>query len=354
MVGWRAEVVRVWPMVPAVDGPTPLVARSGSSFDGWSRVVPTRPSCGPFTTRWRRGRLLGFSPSPPSRPAIPPWWLTDMTTHQLHPEARELERDGSRLTYWLQGPEDGPLIALTHGVSLDRHAFSGQVRVLVEAGYRVLTWDIRGHGRSQPMGPDISLAQIADDLIAILDDVPADRAVIAGQSLGGMVAQDLLDRYPDRVAAMVVIGAPALGDRPGRVMRVLQRLRVHMIRAWPDRLLRWVFTVMVTKDPEVRAYIAHATGQLDKRGFVAVSFAAMDGYLREERACSHEVPVLLVHGEQEERSVLESMHRWAARRPAVRHAVVAGGHLVNQENPEAFNQALLAFLAEHVPSGPLR
>jgi len=282
------------------------------------------------------------------------WGSTDMTMHQLHPEARELERDGSRLTYWLQGPEDGPLIALTHGVSLDRHAFSGQVPVLVEAGYRVLTWDIRGHGRSQPMGPHISLAQIADDLVAILDDVPADRAVIAGQSLGGMVAQDLLDRYPDRVAAMVVIGAPALGDRPGRVMRVLQRLRVHMIRAWPDRLLRWVFTVMVTKDPEVRAYIAHATEQLDKRGFVAVSFAAMDGYLREERACSHEVPVLLVHGEQEERSVLESMHRWAARRPAVRHEVVAGGHLVNQENPEAFNQALLSFLAEHVPSGPRR
>ncbi len=272
-----------------------------------------------------------------------------MTEHPPTTVSRQLERDGSRLSYQLHGPDDGPLITLTHGVSLDRHTFDGQVPALVDAGYRVLTWDIRGHGHSQPMGTGISLTQVADDLVAILDDVPVERAIIAGQSFGGMVIQDLLDRYPERVTAMVVIGAPALGDRPGPVMRVLQRLRVHMIKAWPDRLLRWVFATMVTRDPQVRAYVTHATNQLDKGAFVAVSFAAMGGYLREERAHSHRAPVLLVHGKQEERPVLRSMHRWAARGSAIRHAVVDGGHLVNQENPAGFNDTLLTFLAEHAP-----
>ncbi len=267
------------------------------------------------------------------------------------PEPVELERDGSRLSFWLHGPADGPLVALTHGMSLDRRTFDGQVSALVEAGYRALTWDIRGHGQSQPMGSGLSMGQVADDLIAVLDAVPTDRAVIVGQSFGGMVLQDLLDRYPNRVAAMVVIGAPALGDRPGPVMRVLQRLRIHMIKAWPDRLLRRAFAAMVTKDPEVRADVTRATQQLDKRGFVAVSAAAMDGHLREQPAATHGVPVLLVHGEQEEGAVLRAMQRWAERDPTIRREVLHGGHLVNQENPEGVNEVLLAFLGEHVPAG---
>ncbi|TVR36168.1 MAG: alpha/beta hydrolase [Nitriliruptor sp.] len=271
-----------------------------------------------------------------------------MTDHLTQLASHELERAGCRLTYWLHGPDEAPLVALTHGVSLDRHTFDQQVPALVDAGYRVLTWDIRGHGRSQPIGTGISIEQVADDLIAILDDVPAERAVIVGQSFGGMVIQDLLDRHPDRVAAMVVIGAPALGDRPGPVMRVLQRARVYMIKAWPDRLLRWVFTVMVTKDPEVRAYIAQATQQLDKRAFVAVSFAAMDGYLCGQTASRHGTPALLVHGDREERSVLRAMQRWAEQDPTIRREVAEGGHLINQENAGACNQVLRSFLANHV------
>ncbi len=274
-----------------------------------------------------------------------------MTDLQTELTSRELDRDGTRLVYWLYGAADGPLVTLTHGVSLDRHTFDEQVPALVDAGYRVLTWDIRGHGRSQPIGAGISMSEVADDLVAILDDVPADCAVVVGQSFGGMVIQDVLDRYPERVAAVVVIGAPALGDRPGPVMRVLQRLRVHMIKAWPDRFLRWVFAALVTRDPEVRAYVSAATRQLDKRSFVAVSFAAMDGYLREEHASTHGVPVLLLHGEREERAVLRAMQRWGERDPSIQREVLAGGHLVNQENAEACNEALLAFLGEHVTAG---
>lgn len=272
-----------------------------------------------------------------------------MTEQRSYTADRVLERDGCRLAYRLDGPANGPLVALTHGVSLDRETFGGQVPSLADAGYRVLTWDVRGHGRSQPLGTGMSIEQVSDDLVAILDEVGRDRAVIVGQSFGGMVIQDLLDRYPDRVAAMVVVGAPALGDRPGPVMRVLQRFRVQMIKAWPDRLLRRVFAAMVTRDPQVRSYIDRATAQLDKRSFVAVSNAAMHGYLRPEAAATHDVPVLLVHGSREERPVLRAMDRWAQRDPSLQRVSVDGGHLVNQESAVAFNDVLLEFLRGHVP-----
>jgi 3-oxoadipate enol-lactonase len=268
-----------------------------------------------------------------------------MTTRYLHHPSQELHRAGTNLHYWLHGPQDGPVVTLTHGLSLDRHAFDAQVPTLVDAGYRVLTWDIRGHGRSQPMGPSISIAEVVDDLLAVLDDARIDRTVLVGQSFGGMVIQEVAARAPERVTALVVIGAPALGDRPGAVMRVLQRLRIQMIKLWPDGLLRRVFAAMVTEDPEVRHYVASATRQLTKPAFVAVSAAAMEGHLRAAAAPTGNAPVLLVHGQDEERPVARAMHRWSQRNRAADLRILhGGGHLINQENPELFHQVLLAFL----------
>ena len=274
-----------------------------------------------------------------------------MSTQDLRAPSGELGRAGTRLRYWLHGPPEGPLVVCTHGLSLDHRAFDDQIAALVGAGYRVLTWDIRGHGASQPMGPEMSIAAAVDDLLALLDAVGANRVVLVGESFGGMITQDALSGHPERVAAMVVIGAPELGDRPGPVMRTLQRLRIQMIKLWPDALLRKVFATMVTKHPQVRDYVAEATRQLSKPAFVAVSAAAMDGHLREADAPTHGRPLLLVHGTAEERPVARAMLRWAQRDPAARHEVIEGGHLVHQENPSEFNAILLDFLEDHAPTG---
>ena len=262
-------------------------------------------------------------------------------------EPRELIREGSQLRYWLDGDPQAPLVALTHGVSLDHRAFAAQAPALASAGYRVLTWDVRGHGASQPMGSRMTISGVADDLVAVLDAVGADGAVMAGQSFGGMVIQDLLARHPERVAALAVVGAPWLGDRPAALMRVFQRLRIPLAKAWPDAHLRKTFATMIARDPDVRRYVLEANVQMSKPDFVAVSKAAVEGYLREGDVPTHGVPLLLIHGEREESLVRRSMAAWAARDPVARHEVVAGaGHLVNQERPEAFNEVLLGFLAE--------
>ena len=270
-----------------------------------------------------------------------------MDSRELPGPSHELHRTGTELHYWLHGPADGPVVTLTHGLSLDRHAFDAQVPALVDAGYRVLTWDIRGHGRSQPMGPSLSIGEVVDDLLAVLDEAQVEQTVLVGQSFGGMVIQEVAAQAPDRITALVVIGAPALGDQPGAVMRVLQRLRIQMIKLWPDGVLRKVFAAMVTKEPDVRSYVASATRQLPKSAFVAVSAAAMEGHLREAAAPTGDIPVLLVHGEAEERPVAQAMRRWGERHPsATLHTVEGGGHLINQENPERCNQLLLDFLAK--------
>lgn len=180
----------------------------------------------------------------------------------------ELSRAGSRLRYWLHGEPDAPLVACIHGGIADHRVFDAQVSALRAAGYRVLTWEHHDYPADRPLGPRLSLGEVSEDLRAVLDEADAEQAVLVGLSFGGMVAQRFLTDHPGRVAALVMVGAPRLSDRPGPVMRVLQRLRIPVLKAWPERHLREKLLPMYSKDPQVRRYIAEIAGRMPKAVFV--------------------------------------------------------------------------------------
>ena len=102
-------------------------------------------------------------------------------THQLTTTPHILERDGCTLHYWLAGPEERPLVVLTHGATMDHRMFVAQAEALT-SHYRVLYWDVRGHGLSQPLNEDFSLRQAVADLLALLDRIGYERAALVGHS----------------------------------------------------------------------------------------------------------------------------------------------------------------------------
>ena len=61
-----------------------------------------------------------------------------------------LERQCAPLHFWIEGPEDRPLVICIHGATIDHRMFAAQISALTPK-YRVLTWDVRGHGRSRPL-----------------------------------------------------------------------------------------------------------------------------------------------------------------------------------------------------------
>jgi 3-oxoadipate enol-lactonase len=261
-------------------------------------------------------------------------------------------RAGSTIRYWDSGPRDGPTMVLSHGITLDHDAFAPQVPVLEEAGWRVITWDLRGHGESRPMGRRFSVRLAAEDLGLLLDEVGADQAVLVGQSFGGLIVQELYRQRPERVAALVLVGAMALGDRPPWHQRLLHRTRPFLLRAWPERHLRRVTPSFLSRHADVQEYIAQAIAPLSKRDLVEVTEAALEGLLTYEPLDRIDVPVLLVRGEHEMALVAKLIHAWAARERRARLAVVErAGHLANLENPDRFNEILLEFLYEHVAFG---
>ncbi|MCP4711091.1 MAG: alpha/beta hydrolase [Planctomycetes bacterium] len=94
-------------------------------------------------------------------------------------EPHVITRQGCPIHYWLSGPPGKQLIVFTHGVVMDHTIFEHQANAFSKS-YRVLTWDVRGHGLSRPMGDDFSINQATDDLIAILNQINCPPATLVG------------------------------------------------------------------------------------------------------------------------------------------------------------------------------
>ena len=96
---------------------------------------------------------------------------------------------GRRLYYDLAGPEDGPVVCITHSLASDGGSWAEQVPALLDVGFRVLRLDMRGHGGSDPVAGDYMMKQLAGDVAAVLDALGFARVHYIGLSIGGMIGQ---------------------------------------------------------------------------------------------------------------------------------------------------------------------
>jgi pimeloyl-ACP methyl ester carboxylesterase len=134
----------------------------------------------------------------------------------------EVEGAGVRLAAAETGA--GPPVVLLHGLTATRHYVVMGSRALERVGHRVVAYDARGHGRSSP-APEpgaYTYENLGQDLVAVLDTLGLERAVLAGASMGAHTALWAALREPERVAGLVVITPgydPATQDDPRRLAR---------------------------------------------------------------------------------------------------------------------------------------
>lgn len=265
-------------------------------------------------------------------------------------ESGVLDRSGSPIRYWVAGSEDAPLVVFTHGASMDHRMFDPQVEPVVSAGYRVLTWDVRGHGASKPIGEEFTVSTVAEDLLAIVDRLGVDTLTLIGQSFGGYVSQEVAFRSPKRVTAIGVVGATNLMERPRTLEYIALRLSPYLFWIWPDSHLRGLIADSTAETEPVKEYAHDATCQLSKREFITV-WKAVATCHRSKPGYRIRKPFLLTHGEQDATgTIARDAPSWAESEPRCRYeAIPNAGHNANQDNPAFFNRLLIEFLSEHVP-----
>lgn len=125
---------------------------------------------------------------------------------------RIIETNGVRLRTIEAGERGSPVVVLAHGFPELAYSWRHQIPVLAAAGYHVLAPDQRGYGRSSKPEAisDYNIAELSADLVGLLDDVGAERAVFVGHDWGAPVAWSSAQLHPDRVAAVAGFSVPAV------------------------------------------------------------------------------------------------------------------------------------------------
>jgi pimeloyl-ACP methyl ester carboxylesterase len=247
-----------------------------------------------------------------------------------------LDRDGVAIHYEVAG--DGPALILTHGYSATGEMWAGQIAPLAKH-FKVVTWDMRGHGRSDyPQDPAAySEAATVADMAALLDAVGAKDAVVGGLSLGGYMSLAFHATHPERTRALLIIdtGPGYKNDqaRDGWNESAIRRAERFEADGLPDP---------AKVGAEVRlARHRDATGLARAaRGMLTQKNARVIESLPEVR-----VPAIVIVGENDT-PFLAASDYMAAKIPGAKKAVIPGaGHAANIDNPQAFNAALTGFLA---------
>jgi 3-oxoadipate enol-lactonase len=259
----------------------------------------------------------------------------------------KLRANGLEISYELDGPAGAPVVTLSHSIAADLTMWDATLPALRDR-YRVLRYDIRGHGGSQaPSGP-YTLEELADDARALLAGLAIRRTHWVGLSLGGMIGQALALRAPELLASLVLCDT-ASGTPPE--MKPVWNERIAMVEAagagarLDDVLARWFTPGFVQSRPDVVATTLAMIGRTSPRGFAGCAAAIRDLDFT-ERLAKIRVPTLLIVGEQDEATPPSASQLMQARiRGAELEIVPGAAHLTNVEQPQAFNRTLTAFLA---------
>ena len=259
--------------------------------------------------------------------------------------------NGATLAYDLIGR--GPAVVLiSGGGTLDRRMWNAQVAALA-ARHTVLCYDVRGIGGSSP--PDGPFSH-SDDLHALMQSIRIARASLVGLSLGAAVAIDFALDHPEMVQGLVLAAPGLSNERDANVQAALAAAEAARTQGLPSVVDAIVNNdvVLASAGGEVRRLVR--TMYLENAHVFASDFALVRLWRptdppAAQRLSTIRVPTLVLVGNRDTAHIRETVDVLTARIPHAETKVLkGGGHLLNLDTPEAFNEAMLDFLVRRAGS----
>jgi 3-oxoadipate enol-lactonase len=255
-----------------------------------------------------------------------------------------LETTDSVLYYRLSGPSNAPALAFVNSLGTDCRIWDDVIANLSDR-YRILSYDLRGHGLSSvPKGP-YSLDMQLDDLTALVDHVGFERFALCGVSIGGVIAQGFAQRASGRLSAMVLCNTAAkIGTEEFWAAR-LEAVLAHGVEAIADAIMQRWFSPGFTEKQHA-AWQAWRLQFLrnDDQGYAATCATLRDTDLTGALAAIN-MPVLVVAGSADQATPPDLVHATAERIAGAQYVLLDGvGHIPSLEVPDVLSRHISSFL----------
>jgi 3-oxoadipate enol-lactonase len=258
---------------------------------------------------------------------------------------RKLRVGGQDVACRIEGPDDAPVLVLAHGILADHRVWDGVAQRL-SGRFRVVRYDLRGHGGSSaPPGP-YTMEQLADDVPALLDALGIAKAHLAGTSLGGMLAQQVGIRHGDRLLSLTLANTAAQQGMPQAWQDRIAVARQQGVAALAEPTLqRWFTPAFLQQQPQEVARIRAIVEGTSVEGYAGCAAAVRD--LSQLALLSKiRVPTLVIVGADDKATPPEQGQQIAEAIPGAQRVTLPAAHQAATEVPQAFCDAWLSFVEQ--------
>ena len=251
--------------------------------------------------------------------------------------------------YTDNGPEDAPAIIFIHGFPLNKTMWDNQVEALKE-DYRVISYDIRGHGDSEQGNEDFSIKLFVADLLHLMDALKIEKASLCGLSMGGYIALNAIENHPERFEALVLSDTNCIADPPEvkhKRLDTIESIKAFGVEKYVDDSILHLFapeSFTTHKDAiqDVKEMILDTSEESLSKTLLALSLRKATCNKLPEIT----MPVLFLVGEEDKITPPEASELMHEKiKNSTLHIISHAGHLSNMENSDEFNKHLKTFFA---------
>jgi 3-oxoadipate enol-lactonase len=260
----------------------------------------------------------------------------------------------SGLPAFTESGQGSTAVLLLHGIGGGQNIWLNTADALATAGYRVLRVDLPGYGLSAGLQA-VDMESFVGSSLRVIEHAAARHTVLLGHSMGGMVAQELVARWPSAVQGLVLACTSALfgkADGAWQLQFLAERLAPLDaglgMAGMADKLLPALVSAAA---PAAAVKLAHSVMSQVPEATYRAALKAIAGFDRRDALAAIKIPTLMMAGEHDTTAPPDMMRRMAARVVGCDYVCLPrAGHLANLEQAAAFNGAVIGFLRQHFPS----
>ncbi|HUK51401.1 MAG TPA: alpha/beta fold hydrolase [Terriglobales bacterium] len=258
------------------------------------------------------------------------------------------EIDDAEIYYIEMGERLAPAIVLIHGFPFTHAMWNPQIEFL-KSHFRIIAYDIRGHGKSDVGDGQYSLELFVDDLIGLLDHLQLEKVVLCGLSMGGYIALRAIERNPERFRALILCDTTSNADSNEAKLRraaSIKTVKRAGVVPYAQEFLKAVLTPQNIQDKPDLVHTVLSMIESNSSVGICGTLLALAGRTDTTPSLPRiQVPTLILVGEQDKITppdLSKKMH--ALIKNSKLQILPNAAHLSNLEEPEEFNEHILDFL----------